>query len=899
MVVSYSGTVFTVASSYVNTITITNDILSIPIFTDTGDGEINTAIIRLSAIDDKYITSTALNDNDRVYLVVAETGGGSYARTFEIMSKVNIKNKSEPPTLQLELAGIEIHLQRVKVSMNTFTKSTRELFTALMDCYAQSKTTLMPTITYNITDIPDIMSNLDWSTEDTVLNRLNELVDSFGASGVNNGVLDFFDILFTSSVSVNNIVLSIFSSGNTVNNTNVITNPISFEGKLEPSKVSLVGAWGASDAGSLPKAWSKFAGKQLIMTSNKGSDSVFPQWVSGLNYPINSKVRHITSTIDKVYKKLNSSASYLTTAPNLSADWIEFTTSDFYGTLFQYSPWTNNKISAWKNGGTGNVSSPFSGITNNSQGICFFDGNLIINDSSSEAPAFRTWVDVAQTSSTLPTELLYGGTQAGKYKGLRVLVKGTGSGDFTGKFNNIMEYNGTQWVEKYDHEDGMIVVNFSDGKTYKYDSTQSLNNRWVDYSGIANALDCLHPFTNFYSDTSCILNPDDTSILPADRQYPTSNNNSALTVQYDWNAAKAWTDALISTALGESTSAQTLNMRRNFYASGAWLSFRFPFPVTTYNGGEVVGQLYGGTADRKVPSLDLGNSTYTTTGKVGYNHDDSEDLGAISSVDFYMKIDYSYVVPAGSKYRGKTPSSTIFLEGNFPMRMFLFDGSDHVVVQDFVINFNRTWQDISLPISGFSLYRGRRAKSINALANVIPPKDLEYIDVFDAYDVKLMCICTKDSYDEHGRYSPATNMWQGGINPLLPQTIKLSIDGLRFTKPLLALSSPVSAASTDPVKQEVFLQRPNIFVYDQLEGDVYNELQKLSFKYEEYNITTKGDFLTPYGSFFFFDDSSILHNDSGSHKVKLVAKHVEYSITKPINNIGGLIRKIRGIRRFV
>ena len=894
MVVSYSGTVFTVASSYVNTITITNDILSIPIFTDTGDGEINTAIIRLSAINDKYITTTAINDNDRVYLVVAETGGGSYARTFEIMSKVIIKNKTEPATLQLELAGIEIHLQRVTVSMNTFTKSTRELFTALMDCYNQNKTTLMPTITYNVANIPDIIPNLDWSTEDTILNRLNELVDSFGAAGTNNGVLDFYDILFTSSASVNNIVLSIFSSGNTVNNTNVITNPISFEGKLEPSKVSLVGAWGAADAGSLPKAWCKFYGRNLTMHTNKGSDSMFAQWVSGADYPINSKVRHVTTAIDGVFIKLNNDATLLTTAPNLNANWGIFTTSDFYGTLFQYSPWTNGKTSAWKNGGTGNVSSPFSPtITNNPAGICFFDGNLVINDSSSESPAFRTWVDVAQTSSTLPIQLLYGGTQAGKYKGLRVLVKGTGSGDFVGYNNNIMEYNGTQWVKKYSPKTDMIVVNFSDGKTWKYNGST-----WNDYSGVANSLDCLHPFTNFYSDTSAMLNPDDADTFPADRQYPSSNNNSALTVEYKWNAASDWTNAALVTALGTSISA-SLDARRNFYASGAWLSFRFPFPVNTYNGSEVVGELYGGTADRKVPSLDLGNSTYTTTGKVGFNHDDSEDLGAISSVDFYMKIDYSYTVPAGSKYRGKTPSNTMFLEGNFPMRMFLFDANDHVVVQDFVVNFNRVWQDISLPISGFSLYRGRRAKAISALANVIPPKDLESIDVFDAYDVKLMCICTKDSYDEHGRYSPATNMWQGGINPLLPQTVKLSIDALRFTKPLLALSTPVIAASTEPVKQEVFLQRPNIFVYDQLESDVYSELQKLSFKYEEYNITTKGDFLSPYGSFFYFDDSSVLHSDTGSHKVKLVAKHVEYSITKPINNIGGLIRKIRGIRRFV
>ena len=40
-------------------------------------------------------------------------------------------------------------------------------------------------------------------------------------------------------------------------------------------------------------------------------------------------------------------------------------------------------------------------------------------------------------------------------------------------------------------------------------------------------------------------------------------------------------------------------------------------------------------------------------------------------------------------------------------------------------------------------------------------------------------------------------------------------------------------------------------------------------------------------------------NSGNANTVVLVAKHIEYSITKPIKNLGGLVRKIRGIRRFL
>ena len=145
-------------------------------------------------------------------------------------------------------------------------------------------------------------------------------------------------------------------------------------------------------------------------------------------------------------------------------------------------------------------------------------------------------------------------------------------------------------------------------------------------------------------------------------------------------------------------------------------------------------------------------------------------------------------------------------------------------------------------------------------------------------------------------------------DPSIAKSLQLSIDGLRFTKPLLALTSVVSAG-TETVKQSDFLQRPNIFVYDQLEGDTIAELYKQKFPYEEYQLTTEADFVTKYGTYFYATDDFINHTDTvdgngnrsnggSANTVVLVAKHIEYSLTKPMKNIGGLIRKVRGVRRF-
>ena len=114
---------------------------------------------------------------------------------------------------------------------------------------------------------------------------------------------------------------------------------------------------------------------------------------------------------------------------------------------------------------------------------------------------------------------------------------------------------------------------------------------------------------------------------------------------------------------------------------------------------------------------------------------------------------------------------------------------------------------ISLDIGGFTLYKGRKPLKAAAWSNVVPLKELEYIDIFESRNLRMMCICTKDSYDSYDRYAPQNNMFGGDSRaPGISRSLELSIDALRFTKPLLAIT-PVVSSSSETVKTDRFLTK--------------------------------------------------------------------------------------------
>lgn len=99
------------------------------------------------------------------------------------------------------------------------------------------------------------------------------------------------------------------------------------------------------------------------------------------------------------------------------------------------------------------------------------------------------------------------------------------------------------------------------------------------------------------------------------------------------------------------------------------------------------------------------------------------------------------------------------------------------------------------------------------------------------------------------------------------------------------------------------MQRPNITLYDQLKNDVKSQLEIEKFKHKDFIAETSGDdiFDLPFGdSYFLKNDQLIDDDDKGgeNNNIKLVAKRIEYSITKTPTGKGGLKRRIQGSRIF-
>ncbi len=876
---SYSILFYDRSASWASTI-ITTDCDEIPIFTDSSDKKINTGIVMVNANNGKHINNGTLFDfNDRISISVNDGASGAYIRYFDIVSKIPIKTKGSGTKLKLELEGIERWLRKVNYSKRIFNETPSNILIDIINVYNSNKGSDMPFVTIGVNQLPTTHHiQMDFGVnEDKCFDRIFELLDKMASSGNNGGVLDFYDARFVTT-GVNAITLNVFSSGSpstgsevTINSTNVNTGDS--DAGLDEAEANVIHSWGAIGYGSLPIEFSKFKSRQIIMPTVFGSDSQFPTHVPGSAYLVGSIV---VAANNLIYKKTTTSPA-IQTPPG--STWTQLTTETYYGGVIRYSPWTDDKATLWKNSGcnpSGAGGGPF--------GVGFWDGNLIINDDTT----FRTWVDLSSTTSLLNTFWLYNISLSGLYDGLRVLVKGTGTGSFAGHNNAIMEYTNGAWREKYPARTNMQVCVLDEAKIYMYgnDGSGSGATQWWNITDLDNGADCLHTYTSISNTESVLKNTDIGS------QFIGNNVNSAISVIYDWNPT-----------LCEASKITSDRKNSNYYQSGAWLNIRFPFPRNSNNGiSEQVGDIYGGgtqgTSVKAPNAIDAQNMHYTHDGLRGWNKGiSSEDYGQLSSIDFFMKI----------KYEGTTIIPHFLLPtANHKMRCWMFDKSDHVVSQDFVLTHNDNWQSVSLPLSGFEIYRGRRPKYDNKIVNtLVPPKDLSAPDQFEFRHIVQICWGTIDSYDNFGRYDAALGDFGIGlILALTGRRITLSIDGLRFAKPLLVNTltdiDGGNVAPTDLIKEGEPLERPDITNYYQLKQDAFAELERARYENKSYDIETTGKFDIDFGDFFLFNDIEIVDMaDTAAKTIKLVAKHIEYSITKPIDGRGGFLRRIRGSRRFV
>ena len=960
---------------------VSDNIISIPLFTDTGSGEINEAKILLDADNGNYIKDDSsgkriIQQHDIIKLTVDDglgTGGtqdGTYTKYFNVVKKIPIKSKSEGVRLLVELLGVEQWLQRVQYIKPSYFENAQEVFQDIGQFYNVNKGTGMPTldghlITDSTNKLPNNTENVyDFgNNEDNCFDRMGEVIDKVGASGDNGGVLDFYDLNFTYGNNGSDLTSNVFSSGSpSEGNEITLTGTTSVnvgesDGGINAEEGTLINSWGANDKGSLPVEHSRFMSRQQWW------NLFFPNWKTGASYKSGAKTSIFQTGSGRVNFKVKSgqdhTASNSNKPPN-STYWEEVTSAAYYGNVYKYSPWTAQRAEEWKN--TACDPSGSYGLTDGTASgkISMFDHNIISRDGT----FFRTFVDQIATTQTIGTtfgrnilqQLLYDDNRDGSgtalYRGFRVLCKGEpyGSGPWFGYSNNIsgtsasastvvdgsgrlikdsiLEYTGTEWLVKYRPYENQFTTNTTptqlqvnviyEGRNYQFYADSS-NQTWQNVADADNGNDAFHPVisSSHVANVPGCLSKKNTNntVTDVDTLYgwDSTNTNSAIEVTYNWSPFDIWN--LDRPTLIVENPRNT----SDFYQCGAWLSFRFPFPTTTVVGtgtanGQLVGDWYGGGTNTSNPheptTLDSQNMHFTHDGKRGFNYGlSSEDYGQISGISFMSKLWFQRKPNTSG---GSMEDVTGEDGSNFKMRCVLVDSHDNVVTQDFILPFNNHWFSITLPLSGFEVYRGRQPRYLASVNyNFIQPKALDVQDIFIWRDVKLMSIFTLDSYDEYGRYHPGgsakwadestldvlTGLFKIGYSE---KELRLAVDALHFVKPLLVNSGQVASQVVEPD----FLQRPDIGNYEQLKSDVESERQIKKFQHVEFDTTTTGRFDIGFGDFYNFKDEDIVPDRIGSETfsndtIKLVAKRIEYSITKPTDGKGGFLRRIRGVKRFV
>lgn len=83
--------------NYRTTENITDDVIDLPIFTDTGSGEVNEARIILKAPYGRRITNgpNIIDKFDRIGIICTDLDGESYRRVFEIDDLIPSKDKEK------------------------------------------------------------------------------------------------------------------------------------------------------------------------------------------------------------------------------------------------------------------------------------------------------------------------------------------------------------------------------------------------------------------------------------------------------------------------------------------------------------------------------------------------------------------------------------------------------------------------------------------------------------------------------------------------------------------------------------------------------------------------------------------------------------------------------------
>ena len=813
---------------------ISESVESIDKFTDVGTGEIVSGKLMIDSRFGDFITESNSGDTpiiqqyDLFKLEVTDDADNSYSR-YLIQDDIAPQRNESGDHMILELFGREKYLQKMYFPGHYFFVSFKEMIITIRNFYNKNKGTSQPSIRTSGTDVANIPEDtygiFEFGEKTTVYDALMEVVKRLSLSVAAGGGGEFYGMTFD-DISINSIIMRIRPVGSLPNAPLTLDKPMTLSEVRSPLQGNIVVIKGQKGTGSFPK-------EPALWRSLIEEFENLPLWKNTVTYKKGRYVRYNNS----IYQAKNTHTAE-NILPTTTASWdaVKFKdyVEEFTGDInFQYSPWTDDKQGLWRNWG-GNAGSGFladevpagEDVFNS---LCFTDHNLVIRDKN----AWRDWVDFRVASlSDIPTEFLYAATnnantiQKRTYFGMRVLVdpnKGTIAAPFTGndKFGNsyedslVMQDRDGDWIvfRNARQFDECPVIN--EGKVYEYNtpngfggftgaritrniSSSTTNLGWKDVSRVLAGNDCFHYPANV-ENVDGLIGEDVDSIVTLDNGTNTKfTDNSAIKIEYEYGETED-VDSILSVLnpliifafsyFNEDSTMKTFSTGEDklyeveAYNIGWWTTlFESPFPKSTHNGiSEDVGELFGGDADNKRPTLDLQNLNQTPSGNTGYGHDDSDLLGPLDG--FKLLFNYNILGLDLNTFKG-----------DLPFRACIYDLLGNVWISDTSLRFQELTQELNFPFSSFKIYRSRIQPGFNpksAIARAINP-ELKITEIFERRLVKKIILQSMLSHDDDGRYDPWT--WEGFIRGLTTGftgtfiTYSGIVDAFHFTKTPIAIA---------------------------------------------------------------------------------------------------------------
>lgn len=852
------------------------------------DGRISTASFILQAefgdfmTEDNGGTTPILKQFDRIRLTYTSATGEFYAKIFEIMNDMAQLTKQGDYLLPLTLEGRERNLGLVPFS-GYFDppESHNKMLERILTVYADTRGTNQPVISFNTNDLPEYNPNFwDFQYIDNCLDALKVVVRLADQSVAAGGAGDRFAFDFE-DINEDIMLLNIISQGSkTSAETIIITgdaifNPIQETAKMkQPLTGTAVIARGRPGSGGMPKEGDIYRSRleffQRILVDQVYDDAI--------TYDVDA----LANQGGTVFKALNQ----VTGDRPPSANWEIVTASDFIGSTIQYSPFTIDKATLYRNECT-NPEAAFDPELATSPKM--LDYNLFINDVETQRDwvHFRSITDILLKTDDRAHYLWRSdsGSNAKVFEGIRILVDtdlgspagafaednfGTGAGnDPNGRpyADNACVFTNDKWfvIKEHDDFDQILVrfeglfefnIDFSLGSRFPGSDTANSFRRFRNNSGgVPNgwrllggeflANDCLHSPSN--------IENIDGLIEPVANNGGFYTDDSAVRITYEYgrkDEMNLWDKTLNNLAGIFATATGFLGtfalnaaslvydlFTTPFYANvGWWITLSGTFPVSTFNGiTEEIGELYGGQTFTQLddhPYFDRFNERVALSGKAGWNEEDSEDLMEITGVTFLFRLDI------------QADGSTIPFTGQIPTAYWCMDSNGTLWRNTKPYRFLGDIQRMQFDFGDFTpVYRARSPFGIsNIVTNILVP-ELEIRERLIATRIVMQGFQLEGGYDEHGRYFP--NFWENIIKPTVFAMFNSAafstkvefigdFDYFQWVKTPIAIEKD---ESFDRIIFSAIKDYPNISNIEQLSRAALADIDVSLFQYEQYTLT--------------------------------------------------------------